>query len=276
MIPDIASPIVRQILAAKSAAHGGDPVVLDVGCSYGVNAAVHRFPLSFADLRHRYSRKEMAALSPKEVARLDRNFFASWPDTSQGSFVGLDISEPAIRYAEQVGLIDQGIVANLEADALKPEHADIVRECDVILSTGAVGYVSEKTYSKLLDAMGRTPWIISFVLRMFPFNGFESAFEERGLVTEKLSGATFVQRRFRDSDEFRRTLNALSAIDVDTEGFESEGLLQAELFLSRPKADALAAPLDQIVTVASGRWRPVNERYVRIESQDGPRITVES
>lgn len=62
MIPDVAEPVVRQILAAKASATGVKPIVLDVGCSYGINAAVHRFPLTFGGLRHRYARREMRAL----------------------------------------------------------------------------------------------------------------------------------------------------------------------------------------------------------------------
>src|SRR5690606_21756730 len=84
MIPDVAEPVVRQILAARKRRYDRKPVVLDVGCSYGINAAVHRFPLNFSTLRQRYARREMAALSADELARFDRKFYAGWPDVGLG------------------------------------------------------------------------------------------------------------------------------------------------------------------------------------------------
>lgn len=276
MIPDLAEPVVRQILSAMIQSHDVQPVVLDVGCSYGINAAVHRFPLSFNTLRARYSHHEMTALDSDELARLDRNFYASWPDVGVARFLGLDISAPAICYARQVGLIDDGVVADLERNALAPRDADVVRKANVMLSTGAVGYVTEKTYRKLLAAMPEPPWIISFVLRMFPFDQLARTFEEYGLETEKLAGATFMQRRFRDVTEFEGSLQALAARGIDTTGFESEGLFQADLFVSRPKADVRAARLEDIVTVTSGRNRPVGARYVQVETGQGTRIAIET
>ena len=61
MIPDVAAPLVRQIIAAYARRYSRKPRVLDVGSSYGINAAVHRFPVTFASLRRRYARHEMAA-----------------------------------------------------------------------------------------------------------------------------------------------------------------------------------------------------------------------
>ncbi|MGF6427312.1 class I SAM-dependent methyltransferase [Bradyrhizobium sp. Pha-3] len=275
MIPDVAEPVVRQIMAAKVSETGVKPTVLDVGCSYGINAAVHRFPLTFGGLRHRYARREMRAIGSETLVRLDRNFYAAWPDVGLARFIGLDVSAPAIRYATGVGLLEQGIVADLETEALSADSADLIRSADVIMSTGCIGYVTEKTFSKILDATEKRPWIISFVLRMFPFDSLAATFEKRGLVTERLTGATFIQRRFRDAEEFESCLASLVALGVDATGLESEGLFHADLMLSRPEADARAAPLKDIVTVASGRGRPIGPRYVHIEGDDGLQVALE-
>ncbi|WP_200941138.1 class I SAM-dependent methyltransferase [Afipia sp. Root123D2] len=272
MIPDVAEPVIRQILSAKASVTGTRPVVLDVGCSYGINAAVHRFPLTFGGLRHRYARREMKAVCSEELMRLDRNFYSSWPDVGLARFIGLDISAPAIRYATNAGLLDQGVVADLENNALSKDDARIVRPADVIMSTGCIGYVTEKTFGKLLDATEKTPWVISFVLRMFPFDELAKTFAQRGLVTERLAGVTFIQRRFRDAEEFENSLATLAKLGVDSTGLESEGLFHADLILSRPEADARAMPLDDIVTVASGRGRPIAPRYVHVESGDGLQV----
>lgn len=275
MIPDVAEPVIRQILAARARRLRRQPQVLDIGCSYGINAAVHRFPLTFGTLRSRYARREMMAVSAEEVARLDCNFYASWPDTGVGRFIGLDISEPAIRYAKRVGLIDKGVVADLERDPLTPAAADIIRQTDVLLSTGAVGYVTERTYRSLLGTLERPPWVVSFVLRMFPYDEMRRTLERFGLVTEHLAGVTFVQRRFRDIAEFERSLGALADRGVDTAGFEADGLFQADLYVSRPEEDVQAARLEEIVTVTSGRNRPVGTRYVQVETDDGMQIGLE-
>jgi hypothetical protein len=275
MIPDVAEPVVRQILEARSRIYKDPPVVLDVGCSYGINAAVHRFPLGFNTLRRRYARREVMGVDSTRLLQMDKHYYQAWPETGLARFIGLDIAEPAISYACKVGLLEAGITANLEDEALSREDAAIIARSNVILATGCVGYVTEKTYRQILDAMPRPPWVISFVLRMFPYDPLAAALEKHGLVTEKLAGATFVQRRFRDVDEFQHCLDAVQARGLSTSGFESDGLFQADLFVSRPKADARAAPLEEMVTVNSGRNRPVGPRYVQVETGDGTHIALE-
>ena len=276
MIPDVAAPVIRQLLEARARMHPiRESQVLDVGSSYGINAALHRFPLTFTVLRRRYTRREVAALSPQELCRLDRNYYASWPDVGVSRFVGLDVSAPAIAYAKRVGLIEHGIAANLEETSLRASDADALTKVGVVLSTGSVGYVTEKTYEAILDALPTpAPWVISFVLRMFPYDTFATTFAKHGLVTERLANTVFIQRRFRDLAEFELTLGQLSARGIDTSTFESDGLLRAELYVSRPRSDVRAAPLNSIVTICSGQNRPVGTRYVRIGVDDS-RVALE-
>jgi SAM-dependent methyltransferase len=264
MIPDVAQPIIRQILRARDRRLGAPSTVLDVGCSYGINAAVHRFPLSFRRLRQRYANSDMAAVEPEDLARLDRNYYVSWPRVGGAHFVGLDVSAPAVRYAVSVGLLEAGVIANLEDCAPGPKDRETLRSTDIVLSTGCVGYVSERTFAALLEAAERPPWIVSFVLRMFPYEKIAATLGEHGLVTEKLAGATFVQRRFRDLREFSECLATLESLGLETGGLEAEGCFHAELFVSRPRADVEALPLGKMVTVASGRSRMVGTRFVRV------------
>lgn len=169
-----------------------------------------------------------------------------------------------------------GVAADLESDPLSASDAAIIAPANVLLATGAIGYVTERTYGKLLDALPVQPWIISCVLRMFPYDQFIATFAEHGMTTEKLAGSTFVQRRFRKEEEFERSLDALKARDIDTSGFEADGLFQAELFVSRPEAEARAMPLDAIITVTSGRFSNFGARYVQVGQQDDARIAMEA
>ena len=58
-------------------------------------------------------------------------------------------------------------------------------------------------------------------------------------------------------------------------GFESRGLLQAGLFLSRPANDVRHASLDDIVTISVGRNRPTGPRYVHVPTVDGQQVALE-
>lgn len=274
MIPDVAEPVIRQVLAAR-ASGGKNPVVLDVGSSYGVNAALHRFPLSFDALRRRYARRELMELPSAELTRLDAHYFAAWPDRGLASFIGLDVSAPAIRYAKKVGLIEDGVIADLENEELTQKAARIIARTDVILSTGCIGYLGEATFRKLLAKMRRPPWVISFVLRMFPFDGIERALADYGCVTEHLDGTTFIQRRFRNGDEFEQTLQTLATLGKDTQGLEADGLYHADLYISRPAEDAAELPLSDLVTIASGRYRAFGPRYVHVETEEGRLLALE-
>jgi hypothetical protein len=207
--------------------------------------------------------------------RLDRHYYASWPDTGLAKFIGIDSSARAIEYARNVDLLGAGIVANLEQDPITPDVVEAIRDVDVILTTGCIGYVTEKTYRSLLQAMPRAPWVISFVLRMFPHEPLARMFADYGLVTERLAGATFAQRRFRDATEFEQTLNVLHNRGIETAGLETQGLFLAELYVSRPAADVRAAPLGDLVTVCNGMQRPVGTRYVMVQHDEGNRIVLE-
>ena len=56
---------------------------------------------------------------------------------------------------------------------------------------------------------------------------------------------------------------------------EVDRMLRAELFVSRPEADVRAAPLDELVTLSSGRNRPIGTRYVRVSTRDGAHVALE-
>lgn len=263
MIPDVAEPIIRQLLDARANLHRQKNVVIDVGCSYGINAAIQRFPVSFRYLQQRYAGREMMEMPSEELIKLDRAFYSSWPELRSTEFIGLDAAAAAIGYANRTGLHVNGVAADLEAGDLKAADAAIIAPANVVLSTGSIGYVTHRTYEKVLDALQVQPWVISFVLRMFPYEEFISAFAARGMVTEKLPGSTFVQRRFCNEEEFKRSLKTLESRGIDPTGCETDGLFRAELFVSRPKSDVEALPLESIVTVTSGRVKDLGVQYAR-------------
>jgi SAM-dependent methyltransferase len=263
VIPDLAKGILRSLIARCARLHGRRVKVLDLGCSYGINAALVRFPLDMQRMAHRYNNTSMHGLSTGDLLKLDANYFGSWPEQVNASFSGLDVSQAAIDYAKSVGLIEGGIAANLEQGDTTAEQRTALEDTDIIVSTGCVGYVTDKTFHRLLSMQkkGRAPWVASFVLRMFPYDSIEAELAQHGLVTEKLGGVTFVQRRFHSEIELEATLAAVTARGLDPHGKENDGLLHAELYVSRPETEVRDNPLSEIVSVTSGENRRYGRRY---------------
>jgi SAM-dependent methyltransferase len=270
VIPDVARPIFRQLIEARRAELGRPVTVLDIGCSYGINAALMRYPITFETLYDRYLARGMQELPASEIVELDRHFFASWPKREDVRVIGMDISGPAIEYAVACGLLDFGIVGNFERGVPTPEQCGALKSVDVIVSTGCVGYVTERSFEKLaVCTEGVTPWVASFVLRMFPYEDIEATLARQGLITEKFEGTTFVQRRFGDREEQRGVMEKLRARGINPSGKEADGHYHTELFVSRPKRAAEQCPLQSMISVAAG----VNRRYrTRVTRADHRRV----
>jgi hypothetical protein len=102
--------------------------------------------------------------------------------------IGLDQADSAITFAEDSGLLDEAISANLETEQLSALAKEDLAPVDLVTSTGCVGYVTEKSFERLLPVVtqGQSPWIANFVLRMFPFVSIEETLNDWGYVTEKL------------------------------------------------------------------------------------------
>lgn len=249
IIPQLAKPVFLQIARRLIAELGRPITILDVGCSYGVNAALLTRDLDFATLKSRYSAPSLSTLSSDALSNFDHSFYTSWPKSSDICFVGFDNSAPALNYAKRVGLLDGAIAADLETGVLVGAQCRSAANADLIISTGCIGYVTHRTLAKLAACAttGRTPWIASFVLRIFPFGDIAHELSERGLETEKFEGATFEQRRFRTRREQAYAIRALRKIGLDPRGKEGEGRYHAEFYLSRPAADIARTPLSDIL-----------------------------
>jgi hypothetical protein len=84
---------------------------------------------------------------------------------------------------------------------------------------------------------------------MFPYNPIALTMADHGLVTEKLEGVTFIQRRFADEAEQNEVLKRLDSLGIDPTGHEADGYFHAELYLSRPWDEAAALPLPALIPV---------------------------
>lgn len=237
-IPQLAKPYFTKLIQDHREAEPVDvPTVLDVGCSYGVNAALLKCDATIDELYERYAGPGSAALERSELLARDRSFVRSRTDIDTTRFLGLDTSGPALAYAVASGLLDGAVHADLEDD--DPTDAQRARfaEADLVVSTGCIGYVGERTIHAVASASAeageRLPWMAHFVLRMFSYDPVAESLRGLGYDTVHVEGL-FKQRRFASEQEKELVLDGLAVAGVDPRGLEEDGWLYAQLFLSLP------------------------------------------
>jgi len=250
-IPGQAKPLFETLISHLQEGTQ-DPIhVLDLGCSYGVNAALLKHDLTMRDLYEHWVDARLADVDPGEVVERDRRFFSDAGER-EIEVTGLDQAANAVAFAEEAGLLDTGIAANLEVEPLPEAASEELASVDLITSTGCVGYVTERSFERLLPVVtrGRAPWMANFVLRLFPFGPIEKTLAKWGYVTEKLEGRAYAQRRFANPEEREGVLRGLHERGIDPIGREEDGRLYAEFFLSRPAAEAERMPLAELLATA--------------------------
>lgn len=264
IIPNLARSVFRTLVDVIARKRRRRLKVLDLGCSYGINSALLRYPVEIDRLAMRYGDLQAIGLSADELMVLDRHYFQAWPREVDVEIIGLDVSPAAINYALRVGLLDHGFAENLEESEPSAELAAQLEDVDLIISTGCVGYVTDVTFRRLLQGVKSTvPWVASFALRLYPFDSIAACLAGAGIETEKLESVTFVQRRFHSEREYAETITTLERLGIDTTGKEADGLLHAELWVSRPRAEQALLPIQSIVSVTSGANRSFGRRYQR-------------
>lgn len=246
-IPQLAKPYFAKVVDECRQERSGRPLrVLDVGCSYGVNAALLKFDISMDDLYDRYGPAggvDTAGTRDELVAR-DRTLVISPGGRDDVEVIGLDTSQPALAYASDAGFLDDAVHADLESRDLTAAERARLADVDLVISTGCLGYVTGRTLARIVTAVResggrRLPWMAHFALRMFPFDPIAELLAGFGYQTVAVD-RLFEQRRFASPREQEQVLETLADVGVDPRGLESDGWLYAQLFLSRP-AEALPA-----------------------------------
>lgn len=234
-VPQQAKPWFTKIITEyRESQHVAVPQVLDIGCSYGINAALLKYDATMDELYARYGDERRAEESREALLARDREMARSRQPPQAIRFVGLDTSGSALSYAHEAGFLDDVVHADLEEREPTARQRAQLSGTDLVISTGCVGYVTERTLTRVVRAQGtRRPWMAHFVLRMFPFDPVERALEDLGYRTVRVD-EVFRQRRFASSQEQTRVLDGMSAAGVDPRGLEAEGWLYAQLYLSRP------------------------------------------
>jgi len=248
-IPDTAKPIFQKLIGHLQQRQNDTVHVLDLGCSYGINAAILKHDLSMDELYEHWGQKKMTDTTSEGVVSQDQQFFADIDAAEDIEMIGLDQAENAIAYGVESGLLDEGLAVNLETEPLSALAKEKLAPVDLVTSTGCVGYLTEKSFDRLLPVIteGHQPWIANFVLRLFPFDAIAKSLNKWGYVTEKLEDQTFFQREFASDDEREQVLEQLRDRGVDPTGKEAEGYFLAEFYLSRPMKDAAEVPIERLL-----------------------------
>ncbi|TDZ71967.1 hypothetical protein CTRI78_v001476 [Colletotrichum trifolii] len=247
-IPQQALPFVESLLEnmslgtekADSRDFAKPRKVLDVCCSYGINAALLRCDLTFDSLESHYASSSM--LSVREQVASDCRLFGSQLRRPDVEVLGLDVSPEAINYAVKTGLLKDGFAENLEISEPSVHFRDALRDVELVICTGGVGYVGLETFSRIAAAVEDTSnlWMATFVLRVFSFDDVSSLLEEKyGLITEKVPGRLFRQRTFASREEQKAAIADVRARGLDSQGLEDNGWFYAECYVTRPKAATL-------------------------------------
>ncbi|MES9609479.1 class I SAM-dependent methyltransferase [Actinomadura sp. NPDC000929] len=234
-IPELAKPHFQRLIAEYREARGVPvPTVLDIGCSYGINAALLKYGVTMADLYDRYGGPDALGYTRARLLARDRELVRSRETTSRLRFLGLDASDSALSYALEAGFLDGAVHADLENDEPTPEQRAQLAGTDVVISTGCLGYVTERTITRVVEAHGEhRPWMAHFVLRMFPFDPVADALAAAGYTTVRHDGL-FRQRRFATPQEQALVLDRLADVGADPSGLETGGWFYAQLYVSRP------------------------------------------
>ncbi|RGP62944.1 methyltransferase type 12 [Fusarium sporotrichioides] len=187
-------------------------------------------------------------LSVEEQVLNDKKFFSTRALPSRPVVLGLDTSASAIRYALATKLIDDGWSDNLEVQDPSAATCRALRDVSLIICTGGASYVGSRTFARIMEAIGRDKnvWVACTVIRMIPYDNIAATLREYGLETEKLPSVVLHQRRFASAQEQSDVIERVTARGLNTVGFEDEGYLCAEVYLSRPKQDVSRPPVAEL------------------------------
>jgi hypothetical protein len=113
--------------------------VVDVCCSYGINAALLKYETTLEEMYARYGSGELAGLSSGELAQHDAAYYGARRRAAAPEVIGLDVARNAVSYGLRSGILDAGFAENLEEDEPTEELGRAVSGADLLTVTGVWG-----------------------------------------------------------------------------------------------------------------------------------------
>ncbi|WP_189186729.1 hypothetical protein [Streptomyces albiflavescens] len=236
-IPHHAQPVFRQVATERAALDDGrphSPAVLDVCCSYGINAALLNHDVTLAEMYERYTSPARQAMSTAELAARDKVFYAERRRPDAVPVFGLDVAAPAVHYALEVGLLDAAFTDDLEKGSPSPRLRRALAEVGLITLTGGGSYITARTFTALLDGARRPVWVSAFVLRTVSYHPIVRRLAAHGLRTTVDVSRSYPQRLFTDERERQYAIAAVRVLGGDPAGREENGHFHSLRYESRP------------------------------------------
>ncbi|MER9534164.1 hypothetical protein NKI89_30990 [Mesorhizobium sp. M0309] len=239
MIPDRAKPVFERIFADYRRVRKKTRLkIIDVGCSYGINAALLRSELDLDDLYAAYLEPNGSLSRRKEVEHCA--FFRDRGLRDDIHFVGVDPSFRAVRYAQSLGLLEAGITADLETRNLTLEECSALVDADILISTGCVGYATERTFARVYEASATSrPWVVAFAMHPFSYHQVAAILRDFALETKLVDRFRQRQRRFSTPEERQAILKAMAKLGIEDRLERTTGYIYASCYISAPPGEAL-------------------------------------
>ncbi len=134
MIPETAKPVFQNVIDAYRSIRNKRKVrIVDVGCSYGINAAMLKGDLEMDQLYSLYTAEGTKTARKDQLLARDRSFMNDVVKDEDLEVVGHDASASAIKYAVEAKLLDDGVAADLETAPPSPEVAAVLDDTDLVV-----------------------------------------------------------------------------------------------------------------------------------------------
>lgn len=234
-IPDQTKPLYKHLAERVVNYKKKSVKILDLGSSYGINSALLNHELIMSELDSFFLKD-----NPSPSIKSTQDFFDDLPNNNSNlEFYLVDTSAQALDFAENAGLCNDSFCVNLEKEIVPSRLQQAMQDIDLIISTGCVGYIGEKSFSKIFSQIendkGPLPIFAFTVLRIFNTINIESVFKENNFELIKTKIGPLKQRRFYDKVEMNDTLDLLKHKNIETKNLEENGYYFADFYVGGPQ-----------------------------------------
>ncbi len=248
-MPGALCRFLRRIRPRITAARGKKTLrILDFAGGYGTNGALLKHRLSMRELYARFERGTWLPVDGRANWNGDRRFFEARRRSRAGFEVcGLDIATTALEYALCTGLNDRVFSEDLSAGPPSATLRAYAATVDIVVESGSLGAVLSAVFPRLARAGARDapPWFLYCPRPDVDWRPLDSAWEALDYAPERCNRDPVRYRKPFSADEAAEMARLARALGAPSP--LHDGYLVVDLVLARPKRDAQAYPVSELV-----------------------------